>query len=348
MKKVIIITLAGALLLISIAVWKILGSDTAGDARRQPAPLVKAEKPGRTDLQYKLSFTGDVLPNQQANIYAKVSGTLERVYVDMGTYVHENELLALIDTTELSQQVRQTGATFVNAKLNYTRTKDLLEQKLVSQEELDNADAALKVAQANYDGAKTRLGFARIKAPFSGFVTKRSLDAGALIAGSNTMLFTLMDIDEVKIVVNVLEKDIQSIQIGKQATIVCDAFKGKEFRGAIVRLSQSLDLATRTMALEIDVPNSNRDLKPGMFATVGIILEERKNSIVVPTLALQADDHGSFLYFLEGNIARRRNVVIGVEQDTFTEIMKGLSGDEMVIVAGQQLVRDGGPVTVQR
>ena len=136
------------------------GADTA--ARRTATPLVKLEQPVRQTVTYALRFTGDVAPIQQAGIYAKVTGTLERVYVDMGTEVPRGQLLALIDTTELSQQHQQASATYQNAQLNFRRTRELSEQNLVARQELDNAEAALKVAAASYEAARTRLSFAFI------------------------------------------------------------------------------------------------------------------------------------------------------------------------------------------
>src|SRR5204863_7784149 len=119
----IIIGIAGVLLA-GLIVWKIVGAGPSSDQRKQTAPLVQVETPKRETITYKLRFKGDVLPIQQANIYSKVTGNLDRVYANIGMKVAQNQLLALIDTVELSQAVQQTEATYQNAKINFDRTKE--------------------------------------------------------------------------------------------------------------------------------------------------------------------------------------------------------------------------------
>jgi membrane fusion protein (multidrug efflux system) len=331
-----------------IVIVKVAGGSSADPARRNIASLVQAESPRRDSVFYQLKFTGDVVPVSQATIVSKVGGSLERVAVNIGSRVSENQLLALIDTTELSQQAMQTGATYENARVNFERTKELAEQNLLAKQELDNAKAAMKIAQANYETARTRLRFAHITAPFAGYITKRYLDPGAVVTASTTPLFALMDLDAMKIVINVLEKDIPLISVGKEAVITVDAFPGRQFRGTVTRVSQAVDLSTRTMAIEIDIPNPAHLLKPGMFAGVTLIVDIHPKAITVPTQALLKDDQGSYVYVFDGSAARRRGVTPGIEQKTRTEILAGLDGSERVITTGQNFVKDGSQVTLQR
>lgn len=336
-----------ALLLLGLIAWKIRNASAAADPRRASAPIVKVEAPARQDVRVDLRFTGDVVPIRQANIYAKVGGALERVWTDMGAAVRDGQMLALIDTTELSQQVAQASASAVNARLNYERTKELAAQNLVAQQDLDNAEAAMKIAGANDDAARTRLGYARITAPFGGVVTKRFLDAGATVSANTTTLFTLMDLDAMKIIVNVLERDIPLVAAGKKAIVTVDAFPGRQFDGSITRLSEAVDLATRTMAIEVDIPNRDHVLKPGMFATVTLLVAERKNALTIPTMSILKDDKGAYVYVIDGGVARRRSVKPGTDIGTRTEILAGLSGGEQLVVVGQQFLKDGGPAQVQ-
>lgn len=340
-------SIAGIVIFIVLLVaWKIAGKTPSSDSRRPNATLVQIEPPLCETVVYKLRFNGDVTPVQQATIFSKVSGTLEHEYVDMGDRVDENQTLALIDTTELSQQVQQTSATYLNARLNFERTKELAEQNLVSRQDLDNAEAGMKVAKANYDAAGTRLSYAHITAPFSGYITKRYLDAGASVTANNATLFVLMDLSAMKIVVNVLEKDVPSVKIGKKAIVTVDAYPEKEFPGTVTRFSNAIDLATRTMAIEVDIPNREYLLKPGMFATVIMLVEEHRNVITVQTQAVLQDDKGYYLYITENNTAKRQDVTIGIEQNNRTEILSGLEASDNVITMGQQFVKDGGPVTI--
>jgi RND family efflux transporter MFP subunit len=336
-----------AVVVLALVAYRILSGDSAADSARHSAPLVRIERPHRETVTYSLEFTGDVVAIQQASIFSKVSGNLDRVYADMGMHVGRDQMLALIDTTELHQQYQQAEATFENARLTFRRTKDLFLQNLVSQQDLDNSEATMKVTAAAFDAAKTRLGYARITAPFAGYVTKRFLDPGALVTPNNSTLFTLMDLDQMKIIVNVLEKDIPRIAIGKAATITVDAFPNTTFEGKITRLSEAVDPGTRTMAIEIDVPNKGHTLKPGMFANVTLAVEAHPNAITVPTVALLKDDTGPFLYAAVSDTAHRVRVTLGWEQGERTEIRTGLDDSSLIITTGQQFVRDGGPVRVQ-
>jgi RND family efflux transporter MFP subunit len=336
-----------AIVLLGLLAFRIFSGNAGQENRRPPAPLVKVEKPTLQNITYTLRYTGNVLPAQQATLFSKVSGTLEHVYVDMGTAVRRGQMLALIDTTELYQQYQQAAATFQNAQLNYRRTKELFEQNLVAKQDLDNADATAKIASANYEAARTRLSYAKITAPFNGFITRRFLDAGALVATTNASLFTLMDLDNLKIIINVLEKDIPQVSHGKQATISVDAFPGKEFTGTVTRYAEAVDLSTRTMAVELDLANPDHILKPGMFANVTLAIGQHKGALTVPTIALLKDDQGYFVYTAVRDTAQRVRTRIGEELNGRTEIFSGLDTSKAIITTGQQFVKDRGPVTIQ-
>jgi membrane fusion protein (multidrug efflux system) len=224
----------------------------------------------------------------------------------------------------------------------------LWERNLIAKQELDNAETSMKVAKANNDLAQTHLDYARITAPFNGIVTKRFLDPGVALKANDAALFTVMDLEEMKIMVNVLEKDIPRVSRGTRAVITVDAFPGKEFTGSITRLSEAVDLATRTMAIEIDIPNPGRLLKAGMFATIVLIVGEHPDAVTIPSSALVKDDRGTFVFVVQEATARRKELKLGIEQDGRTEVLSGLGGDEKIVSAGQQLLKDGSAVTVQQ
>jgi len=343
--------LLGLIFVIIAAIFVVVqlrSARASSEARRQQTPAVKVQTPARTDLMRALHFTGDVSAIQQAAIFSKVSGNIDRIYVDMGMPVRRGQILALIDTTELAQQLQQASATYENARLIHQRSSDLFAQNLVSRQDLDNAEAALKVAGAAYDASKTRLGYARITAPFSGIITRRFLDAGALVNPGSSTLFTLMDLDAMKVLVNVQERDIPMISEGKQAVVTVDAFPGRTFTGRVKRYSQAVDLGTRTMPVEIDIPNPGLMLKPGMYASVTLEVGRTTNAITIPLGAVLRDNSGPYVLIAEQDTARRRAVALGMEQDDRIQVLSGLEGSEQVITTGQQLVRPNGPVAIRR
>jgi RND family efflux transporter MFP subunit len=337
-----IITGAAAIVVVFIGFRIFAGrKEQAPQAPRQMAPLVQVTRPARQDVTYTLRYTGDIGAVQQANIFSKVSGNVERMYVDIGTYVRRNQILAVIDSTELFQQYEQALATYNNNKINFNRTKQLFQQNLIARQELDNAEAALKVASANFATAQTRLSYAKVTAPFSGYITKRFLDRGALVQPGSSTLYTIMDIDSVKIVVNVLEKDIPLITRGKKAIIKVDAFPGRQFEGTIQRVNQAIDLTTRTLTIEIVIPNWGGALKPGMYAEVNIIAAQHKDALTVPTQAVMHDEKGNFLYLLDNGKARRNNIQTGADENGQTEVTTGITDSASVISVGQQFLKDG-------
>jgi RND family efflux transporter MFP subunit len=156
-----------------------------------------------------------------------------------------------------------------------------------------------------------------------------------------------MDLDAMKVIVNILERDIPLVDIGTQAAITVDAFPGKEFTGSVTRYSQAVDPATRTMAVEIDIPNHDHLLKPGMFANVTLVTEEHPNAMTLPTMAILKDDQGPFVFTAVADTARKRRVKTGNDQGDKTEILSGISDSDRVITTGQQFVKDGGVITIQ-
>jgi membrane fusion protein, multidrug efflux system len=349
-KKIwIYVALIVIILVIGIIVaLRVSSASKSAEARRQMTPLVKVEQPVRELVKSQLQFNGDVLAIRQAGIFSKVAGNLERIYADMGSNVYAGQLLATIDSTEYYQQYQQTNATYQNARMTFERVQQLIEKGLSSKQELDNAEAAMKVARANFEAAATRLSYARIVAPFSGIITKRFLDPGALVNANNATLFNLMNLDRVKIIVNVPESDVQSVYLVRTAQVTFDALPDKVFQGKVTRFSDALDLTTRTMDIQIEIENASHKIKPGMFATVQMTVAERPDAITVPTNALLKDDAGQYVFALDDGHAKRIRVKAGAELLERTEILSGLTGKETVITVGQQFVRDSGQVSIQQ
>ena len=159
-RKLVVILIV--LALVAVAAIKILVDRSSGETRRQPLAAVSVQKPTREKIIQQIQLTGDVLPVQQANIFSKVSGTLDQVLVNIGSHAKAGQILAIIDTTELAQQLEQMQATYFNARVSFERTRQLLDRNLVSKQDLDNAEALMKVAAANFDTLSSPLRFAGI------------------------------------------------------------------------------------------------------------------------------------------------------------------------------------------
>ncbi len=367
-KKRIYIVIGAVLLVFIILFYFRIRNDLAGTKKQQQIiQTVELSVPVRANIVRKLSFTGDILPIQQANIYSRVSGNLQRMYVDQGDYAYNGKLLAEIDPTMFEQNVRQTEglykqavATLENNKLNYERNKELFDKGLISQTDLDNSrtqydvsEAQVETASANFKNAKTQLDYCSIRAPFSGFITKRVLDPGTYITtgvqNANNTIFTISNIDVLKVMVNVLEKDIPTLDEVKLAEVRVDAYPDEIFTARVQKISQSIDLSTRTMPTEIDIDNKKEMLKPGMFAKIDLIMQKDTNALTLPKQTVLKDDKGYFVYEInKDTIAVKKYVDVGIIEDNVYEIKNGLTDGEKVVSLGMELINDGSKVRLAK
>ncbi|MCX6170317.1 MAG: efflux RND transporter periplasmic adaptor subunit [Ignavibacteriales bacterium] len=345
------------LLLTMIFIVKIASGDSS--KRPIPQPVVELGEPAIKEIQKSETLTGDVAPIQQANIFSKVNGNIERNFVDIGDRVSANQLLALIDTTIYSQNAKlakanlmQAEANNENSKLNYDRNKKLFDQKLVAQQDLDNAKAAFDIsvaqkaaAQATFNNAITQLSYCKITAPFAGTITKRFFDPGSYVSSTqnnqSSVLFVLMNVDHLKTIVNVPERAVPYLSGIKDVILTADAVPNKIFNARINRISQSIDLATRTMPVEIAIDNPGGFLKPGMFVTVQLITQKKINSEVIPTEVALNDDKGDYVFTLNPDTTvSKRYIKIGLRMDDVVEVLSGLNEKSKIVFVGQTLIKD--------
>ncbi len=359
--------ISSIILLIFIA-WAIIRINSNSSGRRgMPKPVIVQGKAVRGEIVRSESLTGDILPVQQAAIYSKVGGNIEKIFVDIGDRVKQNQILALIDTTIYSQNAKQSkanymqaSANFENAKINYERNKKLFEQNLIAKQDLDNAKTSLDVsaaqkeaAYANYTNSLTQLGYCQITAPFSGTITKRMLDPGAFVTSSGssqgTNLFTLMNVDKLKSIINVPEKYVPLLNKIQDIQVQVDAIPGKIFQAKLKKISDAVDLSTRTMAVEVDIENTSGVLKPGMFATITLILERKERALILPNQVVLNDDQGNFVYLVNSDsTVTKRYVQIGIQQDNKYEILSGINDSDKIVFVGQDLVKNKMKVKISK
>jgi membrane fusion protein (multidrug efflux system) len=340
-----------ALLVVGFIVYRIATIEPPA-AKKQLIPPVVVALPERTDITYKLEYDGDVIPILQANVFSRVSGLLQSLYTDMGKTVRANQLIALIDTAAAYQTMMQSEAAYYNAKATEARTRMLFGKQLAAQQDLDNAEATLRSTEASYEANKVLLDYCRIRAPFYGYVTKRWLDPGSvvtsnpIVGNSNSTIFTIMDIDTVKIDINVLDRDVEKIPGVKRASATIGVINGREFQAFVSRSAHAVSTTTRTMPVEILIPNKDESIKPGEFARVTLVLGESPQAITVPAAAVLHDNVGQYLYIVDDSVAKRRDIQAGVSENGRLEILSGLDGTERVIITGQTFVRPNGKVLI--
>jgi RND family efflux transporter MFP subunit len=356
------------------------------------APQAAVVKVSRGNIADSLEIASEFQPFQEVDVYAKVSGYIQKLYVDYGTRVKQGQLLAVLEIPELQQQLQQDEASvrrsnqeltrareelnraqsaYTVAHVTYTRLADVQKSRpeLVAQQEIDvakgkdleaDADvssqkAALAAAEEALLSAKAALGkdqamfdYARMTAPFDGVITQIYARTGALLpAGTSSnkgdsALCRLSQNSLLRLVIPVPERAVPNIQIGQPVAVDVSGLK-RTFEGKIVRFSDQIDMNTRTMHTEVDVPNPKYEIVSGMYASVKIPLHSAAKVLTLPIQAVQAGETGKGTVLLVdgNNKIETRNVMLGLQSSSDVEITSGIQENETVIFGAQGQFKNG-------
>ena len=261
-------------------------------------------------------------------------------------------MLAEIEVPELIADRARQKAELDIAALDLRRASEAQSKApdLVVPQTLDTARSKVEIAKANLERTETLLGFTRITAPFAGVITRRQVDPGAFVpaatatAGQGAALFTLMDFTKVRVQVPVPEPEVPLIKRGLAATVNVEELPGRVIEGSITRHSFALDETTRTMLAEIELPNPESELRPGMYARVRIIVETKPDVLIIPAAALVTEKTRTSVFTPEDGKAKRIIVKAGFNDGGWVEIVDGLAVDQPVILTGKQPLVEGQPV----
>lgn len=291
-----------------------------------------------------------VIPFQQATLYAKVSGYLKTINVDKGDKVAAGALLARIEIPELVAARARQEAELKAASSDYERLQKALAQTpdLVVPDTVDQARGRFEVARANLAESETLLGYATITAPFTGVITQRYVDPGALIQAGNasSAIVSLMDFSTVRLQVAVPEVEAARVTVGQPVRVTTDNLPGRQFDGQVTRFTYALDPANRTMLVEAILKNPDLALRPGMLVTVKLGIEHKEQATLMPTDALVAERSNTFAYIAAGNKAVKRPINVGFNDGKNVEVVDGLKDSDAVILTGKLKLSDGQPVQV--
>lgn len=315
-----------------------------------------------TTISSSVTATGTVEPIKQVEVGTQVSGIISKIYVDFNSVVREGQLIAELDMSVLQTELESSRANLNSSKVeydyqtkNYQRIKGLYEKELVSATEFeqaqysyDKARYAYTQAQSNYTKAQKNIGYAKIYSPIDGVVLSRAVDEGQTVASgfSTPTLFTIAnDLTAMRVIANVDEADIGSVQEGQRVDFEVDAYPEDTFRGTVVqvRLQATTTSNVVTYQVVIDAPNPDLKLKPGLTANVTIYTLDKQDVLAVPVRALRFTpenekyQENTVWRQLPGDKLERVSVVTGVSDGVQTEILEGLAqGDR--IVTGTRLV----------
>lgn len=328
----------------------------------------------RGEIAKTTEYLGDIKGLKEIRIFSSLSSKLLKINKDIGDFVKKGDTLGIIDNERIIQMVRQAEAAYASAKAQYQnikreweRIKNLYQNNAVSKSQYDQvkaqmetAEAGVKQAEANLKAARKQLYDSYLITPITGIVSNRMYDVGDMCT-PQMPVFTVVDMDTVKIEIQVPDNEISMIREGQRAIITVDAYPDTEFIGTVYKVYPTINPATRTTTVEIRLYNKNYLLKPGMFARVKIIVQKKNNTIVIPRKAVlertELDVSSGeittskvkvkrYVYVVNGNIAHKREIETGIENDYFIEVVRGLKENELLVTVGQQFLSDSAKVEI--
>jgi RND family efflux transporter MFP subunit len=326
---------------------------------------VSVVSPQRTTPAQEIILPGNVQPYITSPIYSRTNGYLQKWYFDIGAHVKKGELLAVIETPEVDQQLEQSLSNLNTAKANLAlaqitknRYEGLLKSNAVSQQDVDNAvgnynanTATVEAAQANVKQLQALQSFEKIYAPFDGVVTARNTDIGDLInSGSNggvkTDLFHIAQPGVLRVYVNVPEEYSQGMKVGMPADLALAEFPGRKFQGKLVRTADAINMTTRTLLIEIDVDNPAGTLLTGSYAEVHLNVPSRASTFLLPVNTLIFRSEGLQVGIVKDGNVTLKTVTPGHDLGNQIEIVAGLKASDQVVINPPDSIVSGEKVQI--
>lgn len=362
--------LVGAVLLVLITagVVTFLNRNTEANALAKETeataiPTVAVVHPQSEASNDELILPGNLQAFEESPIFARTNGYLLRWYKDIGSKVEKGEQLAAIDTPEVDQELSQARATREQvksalglAKISADRWANLRKTDSVSQQEADQeasgyeqAKANLAAADANVHRLEQMESFKNVYAPFSGVLTRRTVDPGALInsgaQAAGRELFDIARVDPLRVYVSVPQAYAPMIKVGMKATVTLQEFPGQKFLGAVVRTADAIDPATRTLNTEVDVPNKDGKLLPGSFGQVHFATGTSVQRITIPVNAMLFRAEGPQVAIVDKNSkVHLHPITIGRDFGATLEILGGVDESDQIIINPSDSLEEGQPV----
>jgi RND family efflux transporter MFP subunit len=348
-------------LIIGVVLWKKKSAPPAAESIT--TPVVAAVKVTRQDLFNEVTIPAEFRPYAEVELHAKVSGYVKSISVDFGDRVKAGQLLATLEVPELQDQLhsamalqQKANADYTNSNLMYTRLQTVNRQHpdLVAQQDLDTAQAKQDSAAAEIAGAKadvdryqTLANYTRIVAPFDGVITHRYADPGSLIQAGTTSdsqsmpLVRVSDNYHLRLDFPISVEHVKDIHLGDPVEVRVESLNDKPFAGKISRFMNRVNQDTRTMIVELEVPNPNLEIVPGMYASVELKVENEPLALAVPVQAVSTGAT-STVYIINGDSEiESRPVKLGVETPNDYQVISGLKEGELVMIGNRTSVQPG-------
>ncbi|MDZ7374113.1 MAG: efflux RND transporter periplasmic adaptor subunit [candidate division KSB1 bacterium] len=339
------------------------GSQRSGNGSTLSAAWVRVERVATKSISHTLRHTGQVEAWRVMNITPEVSGRVAEIYVHEGDRVRKGQILAKLDTRPRELQLEQARAALAVAKANlenarkeFERIEQLYKEGTITQQQYEKVQLALQAAEAQYQQAEANLHLAEYQlevsimtAPFDGVITGKWYEVGDVVnpmmglTGRGSGVLTLADPSKVKVTVDLPSSEVGLVRKGQKAYIEVTYVPGKRFPGQVAWVNPGADPVSKTFSAQVICDNPDWEVRPGTFADVFIVVDERDDALVVPASAVVND---SIVFVVRDSVAVERRVRVGLRNDREAEILSGLEPDELVVIEGNFGLTDGAPIRI--
>lgn len=306
-------------------------------AEEETVQLVKVARVTEQAVPQVVSYTATIEPYKRNLISSSLPNRIKKIYVEVGDHVKAGQKLVDLDRANLAQQKLQLD----NLELEYNRVKELFAVGGASQQQVDQMRTQYETAKTSYENLDENT---VLVSPTNGVVTARNYDNGDLATGA---ILTVMQIQPVKVEVNISESDFTKVKLGMPVDVNVEVYGDEVFKGKVSLIHPTIDPATRTFVTEINIPNGDNRIRPGMFARVNIDFGN-VNRVVVPDQAVvkRSGSGDRFVYVYKDGKVSFNQVQLGRHMDTSYELISGVENGSEVVIAGQSRLKDGVPVKV--
>jgi len=313
-------------------------------------PRVLVARVGRSERSRTVQIPATIHGYVETPIYAKISGYLKTISVDKGDRVKKDQVIAILESPELDHQVSNARATYQLARVTDMRTQTLLRDGVVAAQAADESRARMSEAKASLDQLLAMQQYEVIRAPFSGIITARYVDPGHLIpqqtspSSANAPLVAMATLSPLRIYAEAPQSVAPFVRDGDPATVTVTEYPGRKFKGSLTRHPDALASASRTMLVEVDLPNDDGAMLPGMYATVEFSVTSPEGVPTVPDDALVFRDGKPCVPVVRDGHLKLAPVTLGYDNGINVQITDGIAADDMVALNVGQSARDGDPV----
>jgi len=335
------------------------GANGAGGEPQLEALPVNVVTVSRRSLNAYLVLNGIVEPERKVEVFSRLSAYVKQIVKEEGAYVKENDVLAVLDDTEIRishEQARialeQAKLTLDEAEKNLTRSQELFKKELISEQEYQTAAASNMQRRLDYQNREQvskdlelQLNWTKIRSLAEGFVTERLIEVGGRVT-SNQKVYTIEDFKPLLIRVFVPTSDALRLKTGLPADVATEILKGEVFKGTVTLINPRIDVQTGTIKVTVEAYDDTLRLKPGMFVEVRIATGKKENVLVIPRKAILYKQGKTYVFVLKDDLAGQREITLGLTEEDLAEVASGIAEGDVIVSVGVENLKDGQPVTV--